>query len=125
MYLSICIHVCVYEHMCVLCACVHVCTWVHKYTSAECNKNTINHPPLTTPPAGPDNIACDPINLSIGVSPPSDCMKRTFSWSGLVNPLAKLSMYFLMIGVKYPSAQAGGRDGERVSEDESEECEGA
>ena len=82
--------------MCV-CACV----------SAECNKYTINHPLLTTPPAGPDNIACDPINLSIGVSPPSDCIKRTFSWSGLVNPPAKLSMYFFMIGVRYPSAQAG------------------
>ena len=100
--------------MCVLCVCVHVCTCVHGYTSVECNKYTINHPLLTTPPAGPDNIACDPINLSIGVSPPSDCIKRTFSWSGLVNPPAKLSMYFLMIGVRYPSAQAGGRDGESV-----------
>jgi hypothetical protein len=31
----------------------------------------------TTPPAGPERIAFDPVNLSIGASPPSLCIKNT------------------------------------------------
>ena len=59
-------------------------------------------------------MACDPMNCFIGVSPPSDCMKSTFSEPGLVKPLAKLSTYFLMTGVRYASAHAAeGRRGQR------------
>lgn len=32
---------------------------------------------LTTPPAGPERTARDPLKVSIGVRPPSDCMKST------------------------------------------------
>jgi hypothetical protein len=31
----------------------------------------------TTPPAGPERMAREPIKLSTDVRPPSDCMKRT------------------------------------------------
>ena len=30
-------------------------------------------------PAGPDNIALEPLKESIGVSPPSDCINVTFT----------------------------------------------
>jgi hypothetical protein len=55
----------------------------------------------TTPPAGPERIALDPLNEFIGVSPPSDCMKATLTPSkSSTKPEAKLSRYFLMHGVR-------------------------
>jgi hypothetical protein len=41
----------------------------------------------TTPPAGPDRIAFEPVNLWIGAKPPSLCIKNT--WVVLSNVSSK------------------------------------
>lgn len=60
----------------------------------------------TTPPAGPDRMALLPRKVLMGVSPPSDCMKLTFTADRPEsNPLEKECRYFLITGVRYASTQ--------------------
>ena len=40
----------------------------------DLNNKTFLH---TTPPAGPERMALEPLKASIGVRPPSDCMNST------------------------------------------------